>query len=29
MPSFFGYILQSLRYLVPLFLIDTVVFFLF
>jgi Na+/H+ antiporter NhaD/arsenite permease-like protein len=28
MPSFFGYILQSLRYLVPLFLIDTLVFFL-
>jgi Na+/H+ antiporter NhaD/arsenite permease-like protein len=29
MPSFFGYILQSLKYLIPLFLIDTVVFFLF
>jgi Na+/H+ antiporter NhaD/arsenite permease-like protein len=28
MPSFFGYILQSLKYLVPLFLIDTLVFFL-
>jgi Na+/H+ antiporter NhaD/arsenite permease-like protein len=29
MPSFFGYILKSLRYLIPLFLIDTLVFFLF
>jgi Na+/H+ antiporter NhaD/arsenite permease-like protein len=28
MPSFFGYILQSLKYLIPVFLIDTVVFFL-
>jgi Na+/H+ antiporter NhaD/arsenite permease-like protein len=28
MPSFFGYILESLKYLVPLFIIDTLVFFL-
>jgi Na+/H+ antiporter NhaD/arsenite permease-like protein len=28
MPSFFGYILESLKFLVPLFLIDTLVFFL-
>jgi Na+/H+ antiporter NhaD/arsenite permease-like protein len=27
MPSFFGYILESLKYLIPLFLIDTLVFF--
>jgi Na+/H+ antiporter NhaD/arsenite permease-like protein len=28
MPSFFGYILESLKYLIPLFIIDTVAFFL-
>ena len=28
MPSFFGYLLMSVRYLLPLFLIDTLVFFL-
>jgi Na+/H+ antiporter NhaD/arsenite permease-like protein len=28
MPSFFGYILESLKYLVPVFIIDTVAFFL-
>ncbi|MCI7108525.1 MAG: sodium:proton antiporter [Agathobacter sp.] len=28
MPSFFGYILCSLKYLIPLFILDTLVFFL-
>lgn len=28
MPSFFGYILWALKYLIPLFIIDTMVFFL-
>lgn len=28
MPSFFGYLLMSVRYLLPLFLIDTLIFFL-
>ncbi len=28
MPSFFGYMFWSLRYLVPVFLVDTVIFFL-
>ena len=28
MPSFFGYMLWSLRVLIPVFLLDTVVFFL-
>jgi Na+/H+ antiporter NhaD/arsenite permease-like protein len=29
MPSFFGYLFWSIRILVPVFLLDTVVFFLF
>ena len=29
MPSFFGYIWWSVRYLIPVFVIDTIVFFLF
>ena len=28
MPSFFGYIWWSLRYLIPVFIIDTLLFFL-